>query len=94
MTDSPRQPFSRRHGYQPSDREIVIREEAGCLGATEHKTGLRPPLDPTIPNHIPFGYFPTTANDRSRPALTEDLRTGLEAKNQQLRSELRASSSS
>jgi AbiJ N-terminal domain 4 len=28
MTDNPRQPFSRRHGYEPSDREIVIREEA------------------------------------------------------------------
>jgi hypothetical protein len=28
MTDNPHQPFSRRHGYEPSDREIIIREEA------------------------------------------------------------------
>ena len=26
----------------------------GCLGATEHKTGLRQALNPKVPNHIPF----------------------------------------
>jgi hypothetical protein len=66
----------------------------GCLGATEHKTGLRKALDPKVPNHIPFCTSPTTDNDRSQPAPNENLRTGLETKNQQLRSELRASPSS
>jgi Transposase len=66
----------------------------GCLGATEHKTGLRKVLDPKIPNHIPFWYLPTTDNDRFRPALNEHLRTDLDTKNQSLRSELRASPSS
>jgi transposase len=26
----------------------------GCLGATEHETGLRKVLDPKVSNHIPF----------------------------------------
>jgi site-specific recombinase XerD len=26
----------------------------GCVGATEHKTGLRKVLEPKLPNHIPF----------------------------------------
>jgi hypothetical protein len=26
----------------------------GCLGATEHKTGLSKALDPNVPNYIPF----------------------------------------
>ena len=30
------------------------RANLGCLGATEHKTGLRKALDPKVPNHIPF----------------------------------------
>ena len=28
--------------------------EVGCLGATEHKTGLSPAPNPKVPNHIPF----------------------------------------
>jgi hypothetical protein len=28
--------------------------EVGCLGATEHKTGLRKVFDPKVLNHIPF----------------------------------------
>jgi hypothetical protein len=28
--------------------------DIGCLGATEHKTGLRKALDPKVPNHLPF----------------------------------------
>jgi hypothetical protein len=46
MTNIPRQPFSRRHGYKPSDREIIIREEAPeeFRAALLHicEVGLRP----------------------------------------------------
>jgi insertion element IS1 protein InsB len=28
--------------------------ETGCLGATEHKAGLKKVWDPKVPNHLPF----------------------------------------
>jgi hypothetical protein len=47
MANNPRQPFSRRHGYTPSDREIIIREEApeefrAALLHISEEVGLQP----------------------------------------------------
>jgi hypothetical protein len=36
------------HRHQLAGRDV------GCLGATEHKTGLRKVWDPKVPNYIPF----------------------------------------
>jgi hypothetical protein len=40
----------------PGDAAAVVGVDGqvGCLGATEHKTGLRQALDPNVPNPIPF----------------------------------------
>jgi small subunit ribosomal protein S4 len=35
---------------RPMARQLVVH---GCLGATEHKTGLRKALDPKALNHLP-----------------------------------------
>jgi hypothetical protein len=34
--------------------DVLSEMDEGCLGATEHKTGLRKALDPKVPNHLPF----------------------------------------
>jgi hypothetical protein len=36
-----------------ANRQIALLD-IGCLGTTEHKTGLREAVNPNILNHIPF----------------------------------------
>jgi hypothetical protein len=48
----PRSCRTHRTSFNRTDQKLAA--VIGCLGATEHKTGLRKALDPKIPNHLAF----------------------------------------
>jgi hypothetical protein len=53
-----------------------IAVEVGCLGATEHKTGLRKVLDPKVLNHVPLEPQHLPASARALTALVRCKATG------------------